>query len=32
MPGCRWEENINMDLIEVGCESVDSIQMIQNNI
>jgi hypothetical protein len=22
-PRCRWEDNIRMDLMEIGCENVD---------
>ena len=29
-PGCRWEDNIKMDLYEVGCEGIDWIEMTQD--
>jgi hypothetical protein len=29
-PSCRWEENIMMDLQEVGCEGMDWIGLTQN--
>jgi len=29
-PRCRWEDNINMDLQEVGCESIDWIELAQD--
>jgi hypothetical protein len=28
-PRCRWEDNINMDLQEVVCESIDWIELAQ---
>jgi hypothetical protein len=28
-PRCRWEDNIKVDLQEVGCEGVDWIQLAQ---
>ena len=28
-PRCRWEDNIKMDLQEVGCEGTDWIQLAQ---
>jgi len=27
---CRWEENIKMDLQEVGCGSMDRIELAQD--
>jgi hypothetical protein len=29
-PRCRWEDNIKMDLQEVGCGSVDWIDLAQD--
>jgi hypothetical protein len=29
-PGRRWEKNIKMELQEVGCESIDWIELAQN--
>jgi len=29
-PRCRWEDNIKMDLQEVGCGSMDWIELAQN--
>jgi hypothetical protein len=29
-PRCRWEDNIRMELQEVGCGSVDSIGLAQD--
>ena len=29
-PRCRWEDNIKMDLQEVGCEGMDWIELAQN--
>ena len=29
-PRRRWEDNINMDLQEVGCESMDWIELAQD--
>jgi len=29
-PRCRWEDNIKMDLQEVGCEGMDWINVAQN--
>jgi hypothetical protein len=29
-PKCRWENNIKMDLKEIGCESMDLIYVAQN--
>ena len=29
-PGRRWEDNIKMDLQEVGCEGMDWIEMAQD--
>jgi hypothetical protein len=26
-PGCRWEDNIKMDLQEVGCGRMDHIEL-----
>jgi hypothetical protein len=26
-PRCRWEDNINLDLQEVGCEGMDWIEL-----
>jgi hypothetical protein len=28
-PGCRWEDNINMNLREIGLEGVDWIHVTQ---
>jgi hypothetical protein len=28
-PRCRWDDNIKMDLQEVGCEGMDWIDMVQ---
>jgi hypothetical protein len=30
-PEYRWEDNINMDLEEVGCEDVNWIQLSQDS-
>jgi hypothetical protein len=27
-PGRRWEDNIKMDLQEVGCEGMDSLSLV----
>jgi len=29
-PRCRWEDNIKMDLEEVGCECMDWIELAQD--
>ena len=29
-PRCRWKDNIKMDLQEVGCESMDWIDVAQD--
>ena len=29
-PRCRWEDNIKMDLPEVGCEGMDWIELAQD--
>ena len=29
-PKCRWEDNIKMDLQEVGCGSMDWIELAQD--
>jgi hypothetical protein len=29
-PKCRWEDNIKMDLQEVGCGGMDSIKLAQD--
>jgi hypothetical protein len=29
-PGCKWEDNIKMDLQEVGCGGMDWIQLAQD--
>jgi hypothetical protein len=29
-PRCRWEDNIKMDLREVGCEGMDWIEQVQD--
>ena len=29
-PRCRWEDNIKMDLQEVGCECMDLIELAQD--
>jgi len=29
-PRSRWEDNINMDLQEVGCGGMDWIELVQN--
>jgi hypothetical protein len=29
-PRCRWEDNIKMDLQEVGCEIMDWIGLVQD--
>jgi len=29
-PRCRWEDNINMDLQEVGCRGMDWIELAQD--
>jgi len=29
-PRCRWEDNIQMDLQEVGCEVMDWIELAQD--
>jgi hypothetical protein len=28
-PRCKWEDNIKMDLQEVGCEGMDCIDLTQ---
>jgi ribosome biogenesis protein Nip4 len=28
-PRCRWEDNIRMDLREIGCEGADWIRLMQ---
>jgi len=30
-PRCRWEDNIKMDLQEVGCGGVDWIELAQDS-
>jgi len=30
IPRCRWEDNIKMDLHEVGCGGMDWINLAQN--
>jgi hypothetical protein len=29
-PGCRWEDNITMDLQEVGCGGMDWFELAQD--
>jgi len=29
-PRCRWEDNIKMDLQEVGCEDMDWIELAED--
>jgi hypothetical protein len=29
-PRCRWEDNIKIDLQEVGCEGMDCIELAQD--
>jgi len=29
-PRCRWEDNIKMDLLEVGCGGMDWIELAQD--
>jgi len=29
-PRCRWEDNIKMDLQEVGCGGMDWIELVEN--
>jgi hypothetical protein len=29
-PRCRWKDNIRMDLQEVGCESMDWIELVHD--
>jgi hypothetical protein len=29
-PGCRWEDNIKMDLQEVECRGIDWIELAQD--
>jgi hypothetical protein len=29
-PGHRWEDNINIDITEIGCENVDYIHLVQD--
>jgi hypothetical protein len=29
-PMCRWEDNIKMDLQEVGCGGMDWIELVQD--
>ena len=29
-PRCRWEDNIKMDLQEVGCGSMDCVELAQD--
>jgi hypothetical protein len=31
-PRRRWEDNINMDLHEVGCEGMDLIELAQDRV
>ena len=31
-PRRRWEDNIKMDLQEVGCEAMDCIELAQNRV
>jgi hypothetical protein len=31
-PSCRWEDNIKMDLQEVGCGDVDWIDLAQDRV
>jgi hypothetical protein len=31
-PGRKWEDNIIMDVIEIGCEDVNWIHLAQNRI
>jgi hypothetical protein len=31
-PGCKWENNIKIDLVELGCKNVDWIQLAQNQV
>jgi hypothetical protein len=31
-PRCRWEDNIDMDVNETGCEDVDRIHVAQDRI
>jgi hypothetical protein len=28
-PSCRWEDNIKVHLQEMGCEGMDSIELVQ---
>ena len=30
-PRCRWEDNIKLDLQEVGCEGMDRIELAQDS-
>jgi hypothetical protein len=30
VPRCTWEDNIKMDLAEIGWESIDGIHMVQD--
>jgi hypothetical protein len=30
-PSCRWEDNIKMDLQQVGCGGMDWIEMVQDS-
>ena len=29
-PGCRWENNIKMDLQQLGCGGIDGIKLAQD--
>jgi len=31
-PSCRWEDNIKMDLQEVGCGVMDSIELPRDRV
>jgi hypothetical protein len=31
-PSCRWEDNINMDLRELGIDGMNWIQLVQDKV
>jgi hypothetical protein len=30
MPRCRWQDNIRMDLMEIGCDNVDWMRLTED--
>jgi hypothetical protein len=30
--GCRWKDNITMDLRDIGCEGMDSTELTQDTV